>query len=180
MKLRSPALHAGLLCLGLTWPLLAAAHPGHDLGDGIVAGFVHPFTGLDHLFVMLAVGAWAVQLGGRARALLPSGFLLCMLIGAGLAIAGVRLPFSEGVIAISVVVLLAAVILRLRIGSVAAATLVGVFAMYHGYAHAVDMPSDVLAVRYMTGFTLATATLQAVGFALAALARRLDAMVSTG
>jgi urease accessory protein len=178
MKLRSPSLHAGLLCLGLTWPLLAAAHPGHDFGGGVAAGFIHPFTGLDHLFVMLAVGAWAAQLGGSARALLPTGFLLCMLAGAGLAIAGVRLPFSEGVIALSVAVLLAAVVLRLRIGSAAAATLVSVFAMYHGYAHATDIPPEVLAVRYMVGFTLATAVLQALGFALATLARRLDAAVS--
>jgi urease accessory protein len=179
MKLRPSSLHAALLCLGLTWPLLAAAHPGHDVGDGIAAGFIHPFTGLDHLFVMLAVGAWAAQLGGRARALLPSGFLLCMLIGAGLAIAGMRLPFSEGVIAVSVVVLLAAVVVRFRVGIVPAAAVVSVFAMYHGYAHAVDMPSDVLAVRYMMGFTLATAVLQALGFTLATLSRRLEA-VSAG
>jgi len=175
MKLRSSSLPTRLLCLGLMWPMLATAHPGHDLGYGIAAGFAHPFTGLDHLFVMTAVGIWSAQLGGRARLLLPMGFLCCMLIGAGLAIANVRLPLSETMIAISVAVLLAAIVLHVRPSTLAATSLVSAFAVFHGYAHAVDMPSDVLAVRYMMGFTLATAALQALGFALETFAMRLEA-----
>ena len=37
----------------------ALAHPGHD--GGLAAGLAHPFTGLDHLLAMVAVGLWAAQ-----------------------------------------------------------------------------------------------------------------------
>ena len=42
----------------------AFAHPGHDV-SGLAAGLMHPFSGLDHLLAMVAVGLCA---GGR-----PSG-----------------------------------------------------------------------------------------------------------
>ena len=46
----------------LTAVLLAAAspalaHPGHE-----ASGFLHPFTGLDHLLAMVGVGLWAALL----------------------------------------------------------------------------------------------------------------------
>ena len=38
-------------------PALAMAHPGHDhTHSGFVAGFIHPFTGLDHLVMALGFG----------------------------------------------------------------------------------------------------------------------------
>ena len=59
-----PSLNKALLfaaTLGLS--TLAQAHVGTDLADhhalGLVDGFLHPFTGLDHLAAMLAVGFWS-------------------------------------------------------------------------------------------------------------------------
>ena len=37
-------------------------------------GLTHPFTGLDHMLAMVAVGLWASQIGGRALWLLPLTF----------------------------------------------------------------------------------------------------------
>jgi urease accessory protein len=38
----------------------ALAHPGHGAeAFGFLSGFAHPFTGLDHLLAMLAVGLWS-------------------------------------------------------------------------------------------------------------------------
>ena len=38
-------------------PALAMAHPGHDHAhSGFMAGFIHPFTGLDHLVMALGFG----------------------------------------------------------------------------------------------------------------------------
>ncbi|MFI7960230.1 HupE/UreJ family protein, partial [Acinetobacter baumannii] len=38
-------------------PALAMAHPGHDhVHSGFIAGFIHPFTGLDHLIMALGFG----------------------------------------------------------------------------------------------------------------------------
>jgi urease accessory protein len=42
----------------------AFAHPGHDV-SGFAAGLMHPFSGLDHLLAMVAVGLWAAQGGAR-------------------------------------------------------------------------------------------------------------------
>ena len=42
----------------------AFAHPGHNV-SGFAAGLMHPFSGLDHLLAMVAVGLWAAQGGGR-------------------------------------------------------------------------------------------------------------------
>ena len=50
----------------LSVPALARAHtlPGPE--SGLAAGFTHPLMGWDHLLVMLVVGVWAAQLGGRS------------------------------------------------------------------------------------------------------------------
>ena len=53
----------GLLVLG-AGPALA--HPGHFADDSFSAGIAHPFGGLDHIAVMIAVGLWAALKGGRA------------------------------------------------------------------------------------------------------------------
>ncbi|EXD22812.1 hupE / UreJ family protein [Acinetobacter baumannii 34654] len=38
-------------------PALAMAHPGQDhVHSGFMAGFIHPFTGLDHLIMALGFG----------------------------------------------------------------------------------------------------------------------------
>jgi len=39
----------------LTVSTAAFAHPGHDV-SGYTAGLMHPFSGLDHLLAMAAVG----------------------------------------------------------------------------------------------------------------------------
>ncbi len=44
----------------------ALAHPGHSV-TGLVAGLMHSFYNLSHLLVILAVGLWAVQRGGRKK-----------------------------------------------------------------------------------------------------------------
>jgi len=52
----------------------AAAHVFSEAGAGWNAGFSHPFSGLDHVLAMLAMGLWAAQIGRSALWLLPSVF----------------------------------------------------------------------------------------------------------
>ena len=52
----------------------ALAHPGHNV-SGLAAGLMHPFSGLDHLLAMVAVGLWAAQGSGRKVWLLPVTFM---------------------------------------------------------------------------------------------------------
>lgn len=47
-------------------PLAALAHTGTGRIVGFLQGVAHPFTGIDHLLAMVAVGLLAGRLGGRA------------------------------------------------------------------------------------------------------------------
>ena len=47
---------AALAILGSLFPEFTFAHSGHDVSVGFVSGVLHPFTGLDHLLVIVLVG----------------------------------------------------------------------------------------------------------------------------
>ncbi|HMN45258.1 MAG TPA: HupE/UreJ family protein, partial [Povalibacter sp.] len=120
---------------------LALAHPeGHGAHD-FVAGFAHPFTGIDHLLAMIAVGLWAVRLGRRAVWTLPIVFPLAMLIGAAAGANGIGLPAIEPMIAISVIVLGALVAAGLIGATTARAVLVGGFGVFLCHGAAVAAPA---------------------------------------
>ena len=53
------------------------------------SGFKHPWTGLDHMLAMVAVGLWAGLNGGRALWAWPVAFVGVMVAGGALGIAGV-------------------------------------------------------------------------------------------
>lgn len=156
---------------GLLLPSLAFAHTGHGATSGFTHGFAHPIGGLDHVLAMVLVGMLAFQFGGRALYALPASFVGLMAGGGALGIAGIDIPFVETGIALSIVVLGAAVALLLKGPLVAAMALVGLFAIFHGHAHGAEMPADSSSLAYGTGFMLATALLHAAGlgfgFALA-------------
>ncbi len=155
-----------LAMLGCTLlPVLAQAHPGHD-ALSLVAGLSHPFTGLDHLFAMLAVGMWAAQLGGRMRWVLPLSFVSLMLSGAAFGSSQISLSAIDQGIAASVLVLglLLAFSVRLSLG--ASAALVGSFALLHGYAHGAEAPTAAGEAGYFLGVVISTVVLHVVGFSV--------------
>lgn len=145
---------------------MAEAHTGVGGTAGLAHGFVHPFSGLDHILAMVAVGLFAANLGGRALWLVPASFVGMMAVGGVLGITGITVPFVEIGIALSVVVLGAAVALNWNLPVAAAMALVGFFAIFHGHAHGAEMPSDASGFSYAIGFMLATAILHAVGIGL--------------
>ena len=157
-----------LVTAALALALLAApavAHPGHDV-SGITAGFMHPLSGIDHVLVMLAVGIFAAQLGGRALYLLPLTFVGVMAIGGAMGMAGFGLPLIEAMIALSVFVMGVTVAMAWRLPVAAAMALVGVFAVFHGLAHGAEMPMQISGYAYGAGFVLATAALHLAGIGL--------------
>lgn len=154
---------------GLALSLMAGpalAHTGQGDASGLVHGFLHPLTGLDHMLAMVAVGLVAAQVGGRAILLVPLSFIGMMVLGGALGAAGVALPHVETAIALSVAVLGAAVALRLTMPVAAAMALVGIFAVFHGHAHGSEMPEAASGLAYGAGFVAATALLHAAGLAL--------------
>ena len=171
MRIQRPALAAVLAALAAL-PLAAFAHVGadgaahHDIG--FVRGFLHPFTGMDHLAAMVAVGLWSALIARNGRDVLwaPLGFAGMLLVGALVGLAGVRLPAVEPMIAASLLVVGLLVVTRLRLPGPWAAALVGVFAVFHGVAHGHELAGGHGAAAAVAGMVLATALLHAGGIAL--------------
>lgn len=148
----------------------AWAHPFHNPGAGFVAGFVHPFAGLDHLLAMIAVGLWAAQFRSRMRWIIPAVFVTAMLAGGGLGFSGLALPGIEPLIATSVLALGLFTLLQARLHAIGL-VLVVAFALFHGIAHGQEIPAATGALPYAVGFALATALLHAAGLGAALLAK---------
>src|ERR1019366_320685 len=141
----------------------ASAHPGPEAATGFSSGLLHPFTGLDHMLAMIAVGLLAAQL--RAPRLLPGAFLLAMGLGAAAGRWTGPLTGLEQGIAASVFVLGLLVALRARMPACAGAAWAGAFALLHGAAHGAEMPASAGALSYGLGFIAATSLLLAAGVA---------------
>ncbi len=127
-----------LFCLGLSGG--AQAHDLATAGAGLAQGFAHPFSGVDHLLAMIAVGVWAVQQRGRARWALPASFVAMMAVGAALNLFGGVLPGTDAVILGSLLALGLLIGFSVRPAPWLAAGLVGFFALFHGYAHGAALP----------------------------------------
>jgi urease accessory protein len=156
-------------------PAVAFAHAGHGEHSGFIHGFMHPIAGLDHILAMVTVGILAYQIGGRALWLVPTTFLAIMAAGGLLGVAGVSFYFVEPGIAASVVVLGLIVALAVKPPITVAMALVALFAVFHGYAHGIEVPVDGSAAVYGAGFMLATALLHAAGIAFGMLVGRIAA-----
>lgn len=172
--MKTPALPVMVAAAAIAlMPGIALAHTGVGDTSGFSHGFVHPLTGIDHLLAMMMVGVFAWQLGGRALWLVPLTFVLVMAIGGAFGVAGVSIPFVETGIALSVIVLGAAVAFRLSMPVAIAVALVGLFAVFHGHAHGEEMPENAAGLAYGLGFMLATAALHLAGIGLGFLIGRI-------
>ncbi len=166
MKLRTLSLAAVLLAIAAP----AFAHPGH-----VGSGFLHPFTGIDHLLAMVGVGMWAALLAVRRPAAafwLPAAFLLMMALGAAAGFAGIKLPFAEAGVLASIFVLGGVVAAGIRVPTSTAMLVVSWFAALHGYSHALAAPAADPG-QYVLGFLLATALLLTAGLGVGSLVQRL-------
>jgi urease accessory protein len=152
-------------------PTPAAAHIVKGEAIGFVSGFLHPISGWDHIIAMVAVGLWGAQLGRPAIWTLPVTFPLVMAFGGFLGLIGLKLPGSEIAIALSGVCLGAAVALEWKPPLPAAAVLVGLFGLFHGYAHGAELPPGQNALLYSLGFVLATGLLHATGITIGLIHR---------
>lgn len=161
----------GLFFSGLLLPV-ADAHTFGAEGAGLAEGFAHPFIGLDHLLAMIAVGMWAAQLGGAATWRTPVTFVAAMAGAALLGSQGHELPMLEPAIASSVLALGLLVAFAVRLSTVVGLGLVGLFAIFHGYAHGQELPQTASATLYGAGFLLATGLLHGVGIGVAMLTRQ--------
>ena len=167
------------IMVALLWfPGIALAHTGIGETSGLMHGLAHPILGVDHLLAMIAVGLWAAQMGGRATGLVPVAFVGAMILGGILGFFGLSMPFIEEGILLSVLVLGILIAAALRFSPLYGASIVGIFALFHGYAHGTEMPSAMGVVSYTAGFALATALLHLAGIALGVLFRKADTQLA--
>lgn len=155
-----------LAAVSVLTPVAALAHTGAGDTHGVVHGFMHPVTGLDHVLAMVAVGILAALLGGRTIWLVPASFVALAAVGGLLGVQGVLVPFVEFGISASVVLLGLAIALQARLPLGWTVGLVGLFGLYHGYAHGAEMPADASGFAYGAGFLAATAMLHIAGIGL--------------
>jgi urease accessory protein len=147
----------------------ALAHPGHGT-TGIVAGFIHPFTGIDHLLAMVMVGLWSGLAFRRAPLRLPAIFLAGLVAGFLYGVWGGAMAFPELLIQASLALVGLALVLDLRVRAHVAGVLVGVTALAHGFAHGIEVPAGSDPRGFLAGFVAASVLLLALGLGAARLA----------
>lgn len=139
----------------------AFAHPGHFESANFAEGWAHPLIGLDHTIFMIAIGLWAANYQNRKAFVLPFGFVGGMIIGMLLAYLGYSLPFTESVIALSVIFGGLALALKDRIPSLAAAGFALLVGTFHGHAHGAE--ATHLTIGFMAGALISTAIMHLFG-----------------
>ncbi|MGR9044625.1 MAG: HupE/UreJ family protein [Gammaproteobacteria bacterium] len=154
-------------------PGTAAAHPVTAGGSGFEYGVLHPFLGLDHFLVMTGLGLWLSRQPFAYRSQGVAVFLGVMLIGAASAMQGLQFAYVETTILLSV--LLTGVLLMTSLRQAPGASglaWIALVAFMHGQAHGNELPAIDSIGAYVSGFVLASLTLQAAGLVCGGLMRR--------
>jgi urease accessory protein len=162
--------------MALALPGICAAHVGadagvhHDAMSALWTGFVHPFSGVDHWAAMVALGVWSATTARRVL-VAPFVFAVMLVVGAMLGFMNAPMPVVEPMIACSVLVLGLLVAMRWQVPAWAAAVMAGVFALFHGVAHGVELAGPFEAFA-LAGMLVAALLLQGVGMVLGGWAPR--------
>ena len=163
-------------------PTLAFAHPGHGLmaADGsfslsILSGILHPLTGFDHLMLALGMGMLFTQMHSFKKGFvalligLVTGFVLSLSVS-------LNSLFIEYGILLSIVLLTMALMSRyfnvalnqgheMSVKTVYKLLIIGfgALAMFHGAAHAIEVPANSNTAGFFTGMIIAMLGLYTIG-----------------
>ena len=172
---------SGLALLSLL-PTLAFAHPGHGLmaadgsfGLSILSGMLHPLTGFDHLMLALGMGMLFTQMHSFKKGFvalligLVTGFVLSLSVS-------LNSLFIEYGILLSIVLLTMALMSRyfnvalnqnheMSVKTVYKSLVIGfgALAMFHGAAHAIEVPANSNTAGFFTGMIVAMLGLYTIG-----------------
>lgn len=130
------------------------AHTGGIVDSSLMSGLLHPLTGVDHLLVLMSVGICAAKQGGKALWLYPCLFFALMTVGALMNAYAVYVPFIEPLITLSIVFF--GLLVSVNPKKLADILFVGIsfFAIFHGYAHAAEVPADSSRAVYFSALIL--------------------------
>ncbi len=156
-----------------------AAHAHHPTGGlmptsflhGFLSGIGHPVLGADHFAFVVGIGLLAA-IGGFGLAL-PALFVVAMMAGLGIHLAGMNIPYAEVLLALSVLAIGLAVARgpQRRTPWIAAGTF-AIAGVLHGFAFAetvVGAESTPL-VAYIFGLALMQMSIAAVSWQLSRVA----------
>jgi urease accessory protein len=133
--------------------------------EGFMSGLAHPIIGLDHFAFVIAIGLLAA-LKNKQGILIPTTFILTTLIGTGIHLLEINLPFPEIIISLSVLafgILLAQKNSLNLFWLMVSAAIAGIF---HGYAYGESIIGAQMTplVAYLAGFALIQLIIALISF----------------
>ena len=152
-----------LTCL-LVYPFPSFAHNYTGM-VGFYDGISHPVLGLDHFLAMISVGIVSAQIGGKAIWTVPTTFVFIMTIGGllGFFLIIYEYFFIEVGIILSVILLGFGISIEKKIPTKLIIVFVGVFGLFHGTAHGIEVPAAANPLLFVLGFICGTSALHIFG-----------------
>lgn len=165
-----------LMGLGMAMPAFAH-HPfggqtPHNFLEGFLSGLGHPVIGLDHFAFVVASGLIAVSIKGGI--FIPISFAIAAMVGTGIHLASVELPWPEIAISFSVLAFGVMVALKQKLNAPTLAIIAAVAGIFHGYAYgeAIFGAEMMPLIAYLAGFTVIQMAIAVGVMYLARLATR--------
>ncbi|ACK66127.1 HupE/UreJ protein [Rippkaea orientalis PCC 8801] len=131
-----------------------------NLIEGFLSGLGHPIIGLDHFAFVVAAGL----LGARLKQgwLIPLAFVLATMLGTGVHLQQINLPFPELIIALSVLIFGAGLVvsnnslMTAHFLTITALILGFIAGIFHGYVYGETIIGSEMTplVAYLMGFSL--------------------------
>ena len=148
----------------MVYPFPAIAH-NFTGRVGFYDGISHPVLGFDHFLAMISVGIVSAQIGGKAIWTVPATFVVIMTIGGlfGFLLIIDEFFFVEVGIIFSVILLGFGISIEKKIPTKLIMVFVGIFGLFHGTAHGIEVPAAANPLLFVLGFICGTTTLHIFG-----------------
>ena len=145
--------------------------------EGFLSGLAHPIIGFDHFAFVVAIGLIAATLSNGIA--IPIAFILSAMVGTGVHLIKLDLPFPEVAIALSVIAVGILLILRKSLKLEFLIALAEVAGLFHGYAYGEAIIGAKMAplLSYLAGFSVIQF---AIAFAAFKLAKSFHQTLETG
>jgi urease accessory protein len=142
-----------------------------NMFEGFLSGLAHPVIGVDHFAFVVAVGLLAALKASKGGIFIPIGFVIATLLGTGIHLQAVDLPYPEVIISASVVLfgIMLAIKDAPQVGwLIGAAAVAGIF---HGYAYGESIVGAQMTplVSYLAGFAAIQLVVALIGFQIGKL-----------
>ncbi|MCP9774296.1 HupE/UreJ family protein [Cyanobium sp. WAJ14-Wanaka] len=127
-------------------------------GGGLAGGLMHPLMGLDHLLMLLAVGAVGAFISPALLGWALGGALVGGMVGSSLASFGLNLPAGELLAALAIVALGIVIFASAKGRSITfTPALVALGVSFHSMLHGLEVPQDGSSLGWWMGALAASA-----------------------